>query len=60
MGLTAGLPVTLAGLVGPKGRSIGLESFGYSAPAGVLDEKLGYTGMNVFNKALEYLADFKR
>lgn len=58
MGLTAGLPVTLAGLVGPKGKSIGLESFGYSAPAGVLDEKLGYTGMNVFNKALEYLADF--
>ena len=59
MGLTAGLPVTLAGLVGPKGKSIGLESFGYSAPAGVLDEKLGYTGMNVFNKALEYIADYK-
>lgn len=59
LGLTAGLPVTLAGLVGPKGRSIGLESFGYSAPAKVLDEKLGYTGMNVFNKALEYLIDLK-
>lgn len=59
LGLTAGLPVTLAGLVGLKGRSIGLESFGYSAPAKVLDEKLGYTGMNVFNKALEYLIDLK-
>lgn len=59
LGLTAGLPVTLAGLVGPKGKSIGMESFGYSAPAGVLDEKLGFTGMNVFNKALEYLADLK-
>ena len=59
LGLTAGLPVTLAGLVGPRGRSIGLDSFGFSAPAKVLDEKLGYTGMNVFNKALEYLIDLK-
>jgi transketolase len=59
LGLSAGLPVTLAGLVGPKGKSIGMESFGYSAPAGVLDEKLGFTGMNVFNKALKYLADLK-
>jgi transketolase len=57
LGLTAGLPITLAGLVGPKGRSIGLDSFGYSAPAGVLDEKLGYTGVNVFNQVLEYLTD---
>lgn len=57
LGLTAGLPITLAGLVGPKGRSIGLDSFGYSAPAGVLDEKLGYTGINVFNQVLEYLTD---
>ncbi len=55
LGLTAGLPVTLAGLVGPKGRSIGLESFGYSAPAKVLDEKLGYTGENVYNKVVEFL-----
>jgi transketolase len=55
LGLTAGLPVTLAGLVGPKGRSIGLEGFGYSAPAKVLDEKLGYTGENVYNKVVEFL-----
>jgi transketolase len=32
LGLTAGLPVTLRGLVGPFGKVIGLESFGYSAP----------------------------
>jgi len=55
LGLTAGLPVTLEGLTGSKGISIGLESFGYSAPAGVLDEKLGYTAENVFNKAIEFL-----
>ncbi|TVQ10235.1 MAG: transketolase [Bacteroidetes bacterium] len=55
MGLTAGLPSTLAGLVGPKGKSIGMEGFGYSAPAKVLDEKLGYTAENVYKHATAYL-----
>ena len=55
MGLTAGLPVTLAGLVGHNGKSIGLESFGYSAPAKVLDQKLGYTAENVFEQAVKYM-----
>jgi transketolase len=55
LGLTAGLPVTLQGLVGPFGKVIGMESFGFSAPYKVLDEKLGYTGENVFNKAIELL-----
>ena len=54
-GLTAGLPVTLAGLVGLKGKVFGMESFGFSAPAKVLDEKLGYTPENVFNQVEEYL-----
>ncbi len=54
-GLTAGLPVNLEGLVGGNGHVVGLESFGFSAPAGVLDEKLGYTGENVYFKVLEYL-----
>jgi len=58
-GLTAGLPVTLQGLVGPKGKVIGLEHFGYSAPYDVLDEKFGYTGKAVAEKALKYLASFK-
>ncbi len=53
-GLTAGLPVTLAGLVGPKGVAIGMESFGFSAPAAVLDEKLGYTGRQVAEEALKF------
>jgi transketolase len=55
MGLTAGLPSTLRGLVGPLGTVIGLNHFGYSAPYTVLDEKLGYTAKNVQTKALEYL-----
>lgn len=42
-GLTAGLPVNLANLVGGNGSIHGLESFGYSAPYTVLDEQLGFT-----------------
>ncbi len=56
LGLTAGLPVTLQGLVGPWGKAIGMESFGFSAPYQVLDEKLGYTGKNVYEQALKLLA----
>jgi transketolase len=29
---------------------VGMESFGFSAPAKVLDEKLGYTAQNVFEQ----------
>jgi transketolase len=54
-GLTAGLPVTLQGLVGATGRVFGLESFGYSAPYKVLDEKLGFTGENVYNQVVDML-----
>jgi len=49
-GLTAGLPVNLLGLVGDNGKIWGLESFGFSAPYKVLDEKLGFTGQNVYNQ----------
>ena len=49
-GLTAGLPVNLLGLVGANGKIFGLESFGFSAPYKVLDEKLGFTGKNVFEQ----------
>ena len=48
-GLTSGLPVTLQGLVGENGQIHGMLSFGYSAPYNVLDEKLGFTGVKVFN-----------
>jgi transketolase len=49
-GLTAGLPVNLEGLVGSRGKVFGLESFGYSAPYKILDEKLGFTGKNVYEQ----------
>ena len=55
-GLTAGLPVTLEGLVGADGCVWGLESFGFSAPYKVLDEKLGYTGQNVYEQVKKLLA----
>ncbi len=54
-GMTAGLPVTLEGLVGADGKVFGMPSFGFSAPAGVLDVKLGYTGENVYNQVKEIL-----
>ena len=52
-GMTAGLPVNLQGfLIGaaPESKVWGLESFGFSAPYKVLDEKLGYTGENVYKQ----------
>ncbi|MBR4925695.1 MAG: transketolase [Prevotella sp.] len=55
-GMTAGLPVTLEGLVGADGTIWGLESFGFSAPYKVLDEKLGYTGENVYKQVKALLA----
>lgn len=54
-GLTAGLSVTLEGLVGCKGRIHGVNHFGYSAPAKVLDEKFGFTGESVYNEICEML-----
>lgn len=54
-GLTAGLPVNLEGLVGTDGKIWGLSSFGFSAPYKVLDEKLGFTGENVYKQVKEML-----
>ena len=54
-GLTAGLPVNLEGLVGANGKVFGLESFGFSAPYKVLDEKLGFNAQNVYNQVKEML-----
>ncbi|MFV0289964.1 MAG: transketolase family protein [Mangrovibacterium sp.] len=54
-GMTAGLPVTLEGLVGADGKVFGLNSFGFSAPYTVLDEKLGFTGKNVYNQVKSLL-----
>jgi transketolase len=49
-GLTAGLPINLEGLVGENGKVWGLSSFGYSAPYTVLDEKLEFTALKVYNE----------
>ena len=54
-GLTAGLPINLEGLVGDNGKVFGLEHFGYSAPASVLDDKFGFTGEKVSKEVLKYL-----
>lgn len=58
-GMTAGLPCTLEGLVGigPNSRVYGLRSFGFSAPYKVLDEKLGYTGENVYKQVKDFLKE---
>lgn len=58
MGLSAGLPVTLDGLVGPLGKVIGMEKFGASAPYKILDEKFGYTARNVVVQAEKYLDEY--
>lgn len=54
-GLTAGLPCNLEGLVGEHGTVWGLNSFGFSAPYKVLDEKLGFTAQNVYNQVKKLL-----
>jgi len=54
-GLTAGIPANLFTLVGINGKVWGMESFGYSAPFKVLDEKLGFNAENVYNQVKEML-----
>ncbi|MNX56868.1 Transketolase [compost metagenome] len=56
-GLTAGLPVNLEGLIGDSGKVVGLEHFGYSAPASVLDQKFGFTSETVCKEILNYIEE---
>jgi transketolase len=56
-GLTAGLPVNLEGLIGDSGKVVGLDHFGYSAPASVLDEKFGFTSQNVCAEIVKYIEE---
>jgi len=58
--LTAGLPDSLANLVGPFGEVVGREGFGISAPAGVLDEKFGFTVADVLQKVKDYIGNYKK
>lgn len=48
--------MTLAGLVGCDGEIAGLDHFGYSAPAGVLDKEFGFSGEKVYEKVKAMLA----
>lgn len=55
-GLTSGLPSTLTPLLnGGEFEIVGMERFGASAPAKVLDEKFGYTESSVYEKIKEFL-----
>jgi transketolase len=54
--LTAGLPSTFAGLTGALGKVVGLERFGASAPYKVLDEKFGFTPMQVAERIVEFIS----
>lgn len=54
-GLTAGLPAALSELAGHNSYVVGLDHFGYSAPAKVLDEKFGFTPESVYLKVIGWL-----
>jgi transketolase len=58
-GLTAGLPINLEGLIGDSGKVVGLDHFGYSAPASVLDEKFGFTSQHICAEILKYIEESK-
>ncbi|PXY46223.1 transketolase family protein [Flavobacterium hydrophilum] len=59
-GLTAGLPVNLENLAGSRGKVFGLDHFGYSAPANILDEKFGFTSKNACIEIIKYLEASKQ
>ena len=59
LALSSGLPCVFDRVVGPMGKSIGLERFGASAPFTVLEELFGYTPKAVAEKAKEYLAEYR-
>lgn len=54
-GLTSGLPATLWPLMSGKFEVSGMERFGASAPAKVLEEKFGYTAPAVTEKIRKFL-----
>ena len=54
-GLTAGLPLNLEGLAGANGKVFGLDHFGYSAPATVLDNQFGFTSEKAAGEIEKFL-----
>ncbi len=55
-GLTSGLPATLWPLMQGRYEVVGMERFGASAPAKVLEDKFGYTAPAVTEKIRKFLA----
>ncbi|MDE6812078.1 MAG: transketolase, partial [Muribaculaceae bacterium] len=55
-GITSGLPSTLYPLMRGDWKVYGLERFGASAPAKVLDEKFGYTPRNIVAEVKKFLS----
>ena len=51
LAIEAGITMAWARYLGARGRAIGLDRFGASAPAGVLFEKFGFTVENVVKQA---------
>ena len=58
--LSSGLPLLFQSVVGGMGKTIGLERFGASAPAPVLEKEFGYVPEAVAEKARAYLAEYKQ
>ena len=57
--LSSGLPCVFDRVVGPLGKSVGLERFGASAPFQTLEEMFGFTPAAVAEKAEAYLAEYR-
>lgn len=58
-GLTSGLPITLWPVLNGKFEVMGMERFGASAPAKVLEEKFGYTVAAVTERIRQFLNKVK-
>lgn len=54
-GLTAGLPSTLKPVMSRENHVYGLDRFGASAPYKVLDEKFGFTALNILDQVKQFL-----
>lgn len=54
-GLSSGLPATFYPILRGNAEIVGLERFGASAPAKVLEEKFGYTTQNILKKIKHFL-----
>jgi transketolase len=60
LALSSGLPLLFQRIVGGFGKTIGLERFGVSAPAGVLEKKFGYVPESVVMESRKYLEEFRK